>query len=403
VIDDQSSRWRAAASPGGLVGLVLVILVLTATGVSVYALTGQTELPIPDVLLWGAVAVGGLVLLILLYLIWAYLSIRYQLDADYLQIRWGFSTTRVPIRDIVSISPAMQELRPQDRGWQPIWPGYYVATRTASIGRLHVIATSPLRRQVLIRLRDGSSYVISPERPLLFMEELARWRRAVKPEPEVGPEAVPAEPQFADDPAQRFVEAGWTEEYSTDDVEDEISGWERQAESAPSSPEATEPKWGYQQEPEPSVEPEPEPWPEPTPVPASASRPPSPPMTRVYRSRPSSTSPLLRPILLQDPVALSLAGIGILATVLMIVFILVQYDDIPPSLTLHWNVEGQPGRIGEPREIWLLPTITGIVLLANIGLAWSIALFDRFAARLILSATILVHLVTWVALINILR
>ena len=94
---------------------------------------------------------------------------------------------------------------------------------------------------------------------------------------------------------------------------------------------------------------------------------------------------------------------GFLGTAVMSLYILVQYQDIPPSLTLHWNVDGLPGRIGEPREIWILPTITGLVLIANIGLAWSVALFDRFAARLMLGSTILVNAVTWVALLMILR
>lgn len=127
------------------------------------------------------------------------------------------------------------------------------------------------------------------------------------------------------------------------------------------------------------------------------------PLTRVYRQEPDPTSPALRPMLHRDRFSLAVAGIGVLTTVAMVGYIMIQYDDIPPSLTLHWNVDGLPGRVGEPREIWILPVIAGLVLIANVGLAWSIAQFDRFAARLLVSSTLLVHLVTWLALIMLLN
>jgi hypothetical protein len=88
----------------------------------------------------------------------------------------------------------------------------------------------------------------------------------------------------------------------------------------------------------------------------------------------------------------------VLMTAAMIVFIFVRFQDVPPSITLHWTVEGLPGRVGTAQEIWILPIICGLVLIANFGLAWSIALFDRFAARFLLGSTILVHAVAWVAL-----
>jgi hypothetical protein len=127
------------------------------------------------------------------------------------------------------------------------------------------------------------------------------------------------------------------------------------------------------------------------------------PLTRVYRQEPDATSPAIRPMLHRDQFSMAVAGIGLLTTLAMVGYIAMQYDDIPPSLTLHWNVDGLPGRIGEPREIWILPVIAGLVLFANLGLAWSVAQFDRFAARLLMSSTLIVHIVTWLALIMLLN
>jgi lipoprotein signal peptidase len=87
----------------------------------------------------------------------------------------------------------------------------------------------------------------------------------------------------------------------------------------------------------------------------------------------------------------------------MVTHITVQYDNIPASLTLHWNVDGMPGRVGDPQEIWVLPVIAALVLFMNVGLAWSIAQFDHFAARLMLSSTLVVHVIIWIALFTILH
>lgn len=364
----HSSRWRAAASPGGLIGLFLMILCVVL-GVTAYlGITDRFPMFFSDTVLWVLLGVAVVLAVVFLFLFWGYMTIGYRLDAEALRINWGFWSVEISLSEIETIAPAEEVLGPGSAGWKPLWPGYYIARGQTEIGEVQVIATLPRRRQILIMLSDGRRYSISPERPLLFMEEFARWQNTMR-QPQ--PEEVPAGVAMDAEPAQRFVEAGWTTEYSTHQIAQQAP------QAATGSAEATG-----------SESPVPEP---------------APARTRVYRSPPSSTSPLLRPILLRDPVALAFIVLGFLTTAAMAIYILVQYDNIPQSLTLHWNVEGLPGRVGEPREIWILPAIAGLVLLANIGLAWSIALFDRFAARLMISATMLVHIVTWIALLMIIQ
>jgi hypothetical protein len=366
VNQEQPSRWRAGASPGGLLGLVLTILATMAVVTSILGITGRADLPLPDAVLWVVFAVAILAVALFAFLVWAYLSITYQFEAGTLRIRWGLWSDEIPLAEVDSISPLTEVAGADHGGWQPFWPGYYVGKRHTPAGTVQVVSTLQPRRQVLISVSDGRRFAISPERPLLFMEEFER-RQNLPERREGAAHAVGSYEQSA----QRFVEAGWTTEYSTAGV---AVAPDDTAIDAPAAD-----------------------------IPEITQRSPEPPPTKVFRSRPSSTSPMLRPIILTDPVALLLIAVGVFATGAMVVYILIQYQDIPPSLTLHWNVDGLPGRVGEPREIWILPTIAGLVLLANFGLAWSIALFDRFAARLMLGSTVAVHVVAWIALLMLLR
>lgn len=365
--EDQSSRWRASASPGGLVGLVLTILAIIAVVASVLGITGRADLPLPTPLLWAVFAAALVAAILFAFLVWAYLSIGYTLTSDSLRIEWGLWSDGIPLSEIRSVSPVTEVVNSQPGGWQPFWPGYYVGKHQTEAGTIQVISTQPPRRQVLISVADGRMFAISPERPLLFMEEFSRWHGAPQSREPADAQPVATYGQ----PVQQFVDAGWTTEFSVVGSVTETGGAVGNQSDVPAEPSA------YQI---PRHEP-----------------------VSVYRSRPSSTSPILRPAILRDQVAIALMAIGVLTTAAMVVYILIQYQDIPPSLTLHWNVDGLPGRVGEPREIWILPTIAGLVLVANLGLAWSIALFDRFAARLMLASTIVVHLVTWVALLMVLR
>ena len=331
-------------------------------------LAEQITIPLDDLTLLALLLLSTLATLIFVYLLFGYLTIGYRMDSSGIRISWGIWSTTIEYQEIEDVAPALEAFEQLPGGWQPFWPGYYVGRKEADGATIRVVATLPVRRQVLIILADGRCFAISPERPLLFMEELARWYYA----------AVEAPGQTGDvrrDPlvaaTQQFVDAGWTTEFSTEAV--------ATGESASAS--ASQPVRGT----------------------SGAFDSSDAPPVSVQRAPASETSPVLRPTLLRDPVSLVLIAIGILATATMSLYILVQYQDIPPSLTLHWNVDGLPGRVGEPREIWFLPTIAGLVLIANIGLAWSIALFDRFAARLMLGSTIIVHIVTWIALLMLLR
>lgn len=361
-VDETSSRWRAAASPGGLIGVLLAILSLLLAGGAIWVLTGQASIPLPTPVVWLGLVVGVALTAGFAYLVWAYLSIDYEIGERTLTLRWGLQRHVIDLESIRHIGPAIDQIEERPGGWQRFWPGYYVGTRRAKVGNVRVIATLPLRRQLLISTADRD-FAISPERPVLFVEEYGRLRRALDLQRTGGfPTVEPGQG------AKRLADAGWTMQYPV------ITTTRPAPAPTPSPPRAGDA----------------------APAPAPAPR----PARATHAPRESALS---GPLLLDDRLSLGFLGGAVLLNILMVVYILIQYDTIPQSIPLHWNVNGLPDRIGSPREIWTLPLITGLVTVANFGLAWSIVTFDRFAARALLGATCLVQIVAWVALITLIH
>ncbi|HUZ01886.1 MAG TPA: DUF1648 domain-containing protein [Thermomicrobiaceae bacterium] len=359
--DASTHRWRPAPSPGGLIGaLGIIVSALLAAG-ALFSAVGRSSLPVLAAAAWlAAVALLGLALA-LGYLLWGYLSIDYELGERELIVRWAHRRDRIELTAVTHMGPATEVLGEHPGGWQRFWPGYYVAVRQAPDGPVRVVATLPPRRQLVVSTAVGH-YAISPERPVLFIEEYGRLRRALDVAP-AGP-AVPEPGQGA----LRLVAAGWTSQVPivlpprpTFDDEPDADG----AASAGVQPGTGEP------------------------APAFAT------------GAPATLEARLA--LLGDPVAVASVAVALAFNLTMIGYILARYGSIPSSIALHWNVNGLPDRIGSPREIWTLPLIAGLVTLTNMGLAWSIVRFDRFAARFLLAAACLVQVVTWVALISLLR
>lgn len=577
MLQDHSSKWSAAASPGGLIGLLLTILALMALGTSVLSLAGEFEIALSETIVIVLLGVSVFATTLLLYLLVAYVTISYRLEPEHLRIRCGLWSTTIPYEEMESVEPISDVLGEGGLGWVPYWPGYYLGKRTTDAGTVRIVATAPPRRQIAIARSDGEIFAISPERPQLFIEDLARWHQSYfawldtqEATASDRPAAVREAPyDSAPDYEEDRQQADFVHAYDYDDV-DSTTGVSMAHpppapeqpsfghQQPPDHPETQYPEYsgepafqGYEAEQEQDRRPEPsaasfgfqpvsdsaddytpaheqpayqetpqraddhmsagaprESSPEPRPAfgtsmpadqePAPAVRfgvappevepsyipadhapeqqqpdesevptdqfqvwfpeppaddeqpqteqpdqqfaedgtiaaqpvaeqehhagqsqplaPPKPvispsgtprrevmqPLTRVERAESPETSPALRPMIHRDPVALGFVAVSLLTGIAMAGYLLIQWDQVPPSLTLHWNADGLPGRVGEAREIWILPLIAGIVLFANIGLAWSIAQFDRFAARLALSSTVIVHIVIWIALLMIL-
>lgn len=356
VADEATIRWQASASPGGLIGILATVLSVLLAGGCVAVLAGKASLPLPDPVVWAATFLflalaGGFG-----FLVYGYLSIRYELGEQSLVVCWANRRRVIPLDQVTFIGPAIDKLEERPGRWQPFWPGYYVGTvRHEQAGAVWVVATLPLRRQLLIST-GAQTVAISPERPVLFVEEYGRLRR--NRDSQRSGVFTTVEPGQG---AQRLADAGWTMSFpvvGAPAAQPASTRGVRSAQTTPSTPRQAALEVGR------------------------------------------AGNPALRPVLLNDATALALLAVAVVLNVLMVTVILVRYESIPPSIALHWNVNGMPDRIGSPREIWILPVITGLVTLANFGLAWSIVTFDRFAARFLLGAACLVQVVAWVALLT---
>lgn len=354
---DIATRWQAAASPGGLIGVLGIVLAMMLTGGTVVLITGHTSLPVPTPIAW--LALLGFIALIgaLGYLVYGYVTIAYEFSSEHLTIRWAGQEHVIDLGAIQQILPAVDRLGDNPGRWRRFWTGYYVDSENGPSGPVTVIATLPVRRQLLIVTADRQ-FAISPERPVLFVEEYGRLRQALD-----YARTGQATTFGSGESVERLAKAGWTMQYPV--VKPNVPMQSASASSAQPG------------------------------APSTARR------SRVRARR--SLSSASRPNILNDRVAQFLLGITVVMNLAIIIFVLARYSSLPASIALHWNVNGDPDRIGSPREIWVIPIITAIVAIANLILAWSIDTFDRFAARFLLATSSLVGIVAWIALITLMR
>lgn len=306
-------------------------------------LFGWLALPLGHVVLWAVAALSLVAGVAALFLLYGYHSIRYELSARSLDIRWARRHESVDLAAINAVVPASEIWPRSPAGRRRFWSGYYVDRWDSPLGPVEVIATMPPRRQLLVSAGERR-FAISPERPVLFLREYARLRETLGLEPDSG--ATWVSPSESMD---RLARDGWTGSF-------------------PSVPETA----AISSAVEPSHE---------------------------LPERSSSS----RVQFLADPAALGLLGLSALLTFAMVAYVGARFDTLPSSIALHWNVNGYPDVIGSPRAIWTIPVITALVTLLNLVLAWSVAAFDRFAARLLLGGSVLVQFVAWIGLLTLMR
>jgi hypothetical protein len=164
--------WRPAAGYGRLVGhLFIAGLVLIALLSLLLTIQDDSRARVVWVLLMvGALAAAFRVWIMLRGLA----SIRYILGEDQLIIEHQRTTRRIPYDDILDITYQLRDRfdLPQR---EPYWPGYRVSTIRTREGTWHSWATVAPHRRVRITTA-AAVFAISPERPVLFIQELERRR-----------------------------------------------------------------------------------------------------------------------------------------------------------------------------------------------------------------------------------
>lgn len=172
--------FKPARSAGGVIGFAMLVAVGGLWVGLAYAARAIGSGPVAALIVLAAVLVLPLVAW-LTYWLWGYLSLKYSVSRDGLEIRWAASRQIVPMAAITHILTG----RPYARGLSGFrWPGHEVGRAACETdeGRLTetlVYATTPPEGQLLV-VTPHLAYAISPANPAQFVDEL-KLRRAMGP------------------------------------------------------------------------------------------------------------------------------------------------------------------------------------------------------------------------------
>ncbi len=320
-------RTRAAPSAGGLLGLGLFLILGMTAVMALLGLLGITSSAFPSSVLWVVFLGAGAATVLVGYLLLAYFSIGYDITDEVVRIRWANRVEVVPLDRLTYAGPAAPVLGSVRRPLLPFWPGYYVGWMRTPFGRVRVVATQGVSRQLLLST-DAAHWAISPAQPVLFLEQVAAARRG-RERGERGADIAGRE---------HLAAAGWTAAFPVV-AEGGTTGGLR-------------------------------------------------PGARLWQ-----------PAFLRDRVALGLLVTALSLLLGLVLYLVVRYDSLPQTLVLHWNAAGLPDRIGTRRDLWLLPFVSLIVTIANVALAVLAEQLEAFAARALLGGTVIVLVLTWIALL----
>lgn len=166
-------RWRPAPSGGSLVGFLALLLCVSALGGLLFRAIPDARENTPALIAFVALAILLVAAIGALgVLIWGYLTLGYTLDESgegALVLRWAWRRVVIPLDEIEYLGAARQLLTDADppRLWP--WPGYYLSDmHDEALGRIHLFATLPPRRLLLVCSAEGS-YGFSPDRPSEFL------------------------------------------------------------------------------------------------------------------------------------------------------------------------------------------------------------------------------------------
>lgn len=164
--------WRPAAGYGRLVGGLIIVALLAAGGIALLLLI-QDDGPIR--ILWLLMLAGALAgVLVVGRLVRGLASLRYVFAEDHLRIEWQRSVRRIPYNDMLEVVYHLRE-QVELPGREPYWPGFRISTVRTRNGVWHSYATVPPHRRIRITT-PAAVFAISPERPVLFIQELERRR-----------------------------------------------------------------------------------------------------------------------------------------------------------------------------------------------------------------------------------
>jgi hypothetical protein len=117
--------------------------------------------------------------------------------------------------------------------------------------------------------------------------------------------------------------------------------------------------------------------------------------------RPAMPSKIKEAALVQDHGALALTGVLLLSAAAMAFLVMNRVDTLAPGFATHVSASGVPEQFRSEAALWRLPLMAGALFLMNLVISWVLAHHSRFSARFLLGASLIVHVLIWVALLRI--
>ena len=159
--------FRPRRSTGVLVGIAIIISLLVLDALLLSYLR-QSQISFVFFIFTLLVALSLPLLVLLSYLVYALLTLRYHLHRDALTIVWGATQRVIPmgsIRKVMRGEDVSEEIKVRGVSW----PGHLVGRgQIEGIGRTLIYATVPMGKQLLVVTPSGT-YGISPADPDEFL------------------------------------------------------------------------------------------------------------------------------------------------------------------------------------------------------------------------------------------
>ncbi len=359
--------WRASASFGWLIGTLL--LLVACAGVVLFlvrvpsASGGQRVAWIVLAAILTALTIGIGVLLRALP------TMRYRFVNDTLVVEWFGQRRVIPLEEIrdITFEPTEPLKLP---GWEPFWPGYYVATVRTPSGTWHSWATQQPHRRVRLSTANGI-VAISPERPIRFVSELQRRRSAT------GYSSIVTKPAIEESPSPLVA----TRPQAHMPPDEAVSDAPVSATADRLTPERST---GRSSSPDPSRRQR------------GSTRPARNPITTwllAYRD-------LFRDQFLADQVASALVAVGVVLPVMMVAYLYSQYEGLPGQIPILWDASNDVAKLTTPSGLWRFPRIAVVILVVNTALATMVIEIDRYLARLLVAGVPLSQAILFIALIR---
>ncbi len=165
------NEWRPLPSPGGYVGLAIIVALSAGAGRLIWQMLLATKIDLILFLVGLGIMVALALIAVFTYWTVGYFKLKYLLDRNGLVISWAGERQYIPMESVDKIvSGDGIDSKIRIRGIN--WPGYHIGRENlGERGELLVYSTVSLPRQIFI-CTPALIYGISPREPERFLKEL---------------------------------------------------------------------------------------------------------------------------------------------------------------------------------------------------------------------------------------